>query len=353
MMDIDLAIKILLNQLGVVFHMDCRRIIIPVTQTKKDRCTKCTELFNIHKMRVTRSQKEAQSTSTSSRLRFNILSQEDLQTRANSLATEKKALSRRVQNLEARVKRIMDQRSVSISEELEPIVADAITSHSTTKFDSELKQLLWNEQLKQASRNSRGMRWHPTVIRWALTIKNISSGAYNYLRESGFVDLPDRRTLDRYVAYKSRHYGIDTENIDILSKQLSGAKDVVLLHDEIKIDSKLVYAKGSGALIGYVRLDDINDALAECLHKEEGTLATHAICFMARSVCSKVCIPVAHYATSTMTADEIYHAFWGVVAQLEMANIQVRASVSDGASTNRRFFLLHQSDYPQVFYILL
>lgn len=117
------------------------------------------------------------------------------------------------------------------------------------------------------------------------------------------------------------------------------------MFDEIKIKDQLVYEKGTGRMIGYVELGDINQALASLGTEAKQSTASHVLCFMARALKSRTCIPVAHYATNAMTADQVYHMFWEVVAALELSNIHVRSCVSDGASINRRFINLHHADY--------
>lgn len=84
------------------------------------------------------------------------------------------------------------------------------------------------------------------------------------------------------------------------------------MHDEVKVKERLVYERWSGRLIGYVELGDINTALKALDSDETPKPASHALCFMARSITSKVCIPVAQYATCSLTADMLYQCFWEV-----------------------------------------
>ena len=66
---------------------------------------------------------------------------------------------------------------------------------------SDYQKLFIQEQEKYNSCNPKQMRWHPTVIKWALYIQSKSAKAYDTLRESGFVNLPSRRTLYDYSHY--------------------------------------------------------------------------------------------------------------------------------------------------------
>lgn len=319
------------------------------------RCTVCTKYrHNVlsHRLRRLLS---TQSTPTPTRLNHRYMSHDTLSDRAkkiqNQLSSQKKENIRLRDKLDNIIRDgvSLDKSgdSNASNESVRDIVVDALTNKSPPKLDSELKNLLWDQQMKQASaKGTHGMRWHPMVIRWALTLKSISASGYNYLKNSGFLALPHESTLNRYAAYKKISYGVDMEAIEDLSKNLGVNRDVCLMFDEIKIKDQLVYEKGTGKMIGYVELGDINKALASLDTETAPATASHVLCFMGRDIKSKTCTPVAHYATNAMTADQVYHMFWEVVAAMELMDIRVRSCVADGASINRRFILLHKADYP-------
>ena len=55
--------------------------------------------------------------------------------------------------------------------------------------------LLWEQQQKQASySDSKSMKWHPVMIRWCISIYLKSPSAYEQLRNSGFLKLPNKKT---------------------------------------------------------------------------------------------------------------------------------------------------------------
>ena len=51
---------------------------------------------------------------------------------------------------------------------------------------------------------------------------------------------------------------------------------------------------------------------------------------------------VAHFATATVTAEQLYPMVWEVVGKLAAAGLKVVVITADGASANRKFFRLHQ-----------
>ncbi|CAB3994726.1 Hypothetical predicted protein [Paramuricea clavata] len=128
-------------------------------------------------------------------------------------------------------------------------------------------------------------------------------------------------------------------------------KFVVLLHDEVKIKSDLVYCKHTGELIGFANLGDVNNALVDfekqCQIEVSNCtpdIATYMLSFMVRGVSISLEYPLAHFpCSSCISADQIYPLFWDGVRHLETLGLKVIASTSDGALTNRKFVKIHRS----------
>jgi len=179
-----------------------------------------------------------------------------------------------------------------------------------------------------------------------------SPGAYEHLRRSGFIELPHRTTLNKYTGFTDIGTGF---NPDILSRLRTDvkydelkeyAKETILLFDEMKIKSSLVYSKNTGKLIGFTELGDINEELDEFSRKVTGKetkqLATHVLCIMARSLLGHYSYPIAYFSSCGFSSDQLFPVIWQSVRVLESIGFRVSAMVSDGASPNRRFFRLHE-----------
>ena len=94
-------------------------------------------------------------------------------------------------------------------------------------------------------------------------------------------------------------------------------------------------------LIDYVDLGDIK--LNSSTFQDVNDLATHAIVYYVRGIASDFKFSLAYFATNDMTADQIMPTFWEAVAVLELiCKLQVIATVSDGASPNRKFYRMHE-----------
>lgn len=72
-------------------------------------------------------------------------------------------------------------------------------------------------------------------------------------------------------------------------------------------------------------------------------IATHALAFIVRGVCTELKFCLAHFATTGITASQLLPIFWEAVRILETnCNLWVIAATADGASPNR-FFRLHKA----------
>jgi hypothetical protein len=79
---------------------------------------------------------------------------------------------------------------------------ELLKSHNESDECNEYEKLFMQQQLKfNTVRDKKGMRWHPTIIKWCIFLKSKSSKAYKTMRDSGFIHLPSERTLYDYSHY--------------------------------------------------------------------------------------------------------------------------------------------------------
>ena len=110
--------------------------------------------------------------------------------------------------------------------------------------------------------------------------------------------------------------------------------------DEMKIQSDLVFDKNSGDLVGFMDLGDPMTNFA-CLDGKD-IIATHALAFLVRGLCTDVKHIIAYFFTGNVTSYQLMPIFWKVVSTLELSlDLWVVALVNDGASPNRKLFNLH------------
>lgn len=74
---------------------------------------------------------------------------------------------------------------------------------------NDYQKLLLSQQLKANNvKGGKGMRWHPTIIKWCLYLQSKSPKCFKTLRESGFIKLPSERTLYDYSHYVKSEFHV-------------------------------------------------------------------------------------------------------------------------------------------------
>lgn len=236
----------------------------------------------------------------------------------------------------------LQKSNIEIDHELSDDFARIIGS---AKQVTPFMNLFWQEQKKLFSRSSTGVRYHPMIIRFCLSLAAKSPSTYEELRNSGVLVLPSQRRLKDYRNAIKPDRGFQKGVIDILKEETDSYFDVqryvVLLFDEMKVMANLVLDKTTGELIGFTDLGD-PDLNFGVLEKVD-MIATHALAFLVRGVCTDLKFGLAHFATAGITAAQLMPLFWEAVCILETTcNLWVIATTSDGASPNRRFYRLHK-----------
>ncbi|KXJ07227.1 DNA transposase THAP9 [Exaiptasia diaphana] len=234
----------------------------------------------------------------------------------------------------------IEKSSVKVDNELSKDLTTIIGN--STKNITPFMNLFWQEQKKILASNSTGVRYHPMIIFYCLSLAAKSSACYEELRKSKILKLPSQRILRDYKNCIRPRSGFHEDIIEELNVQSNSYFDVqkyaVLLFDEMKITSNLVFDKVSGELIGYVDLGDpdVNFATLE----KADNLASHTLIFMVRGV---LYLCLTYFATDGIISYQLMPLLWEAVGLLEMScNLWVIATTSDRASPNRRLFRMHK-----------
>ena len=193
-----------------------------------------------------------------------------------------------------------------------------------------------------------GRRYHQMKTKYCLNIDAKLTAAYSELRYdlatgSGVLVLPSLRTLRDYRNYIKPTSGFNPDVIKDLKQKtedFSGQeKYMTILIDKMKIQD-LVLEENSRELIGFIDLGD--EDLNFATFKDTSQIATHVLVFLIRSIINPLSFSLANFATSGITAFQLFPIFWRAVAILEITcNLKVIAAVADGASPNRKFFRMH------------
>ncbi len=263
--------------------------------------------------------------------------QEKLRVTVEARRLENKQLNERLKSLQDKI----EKDGIGISDKLETDLLK-IMSGQNLEATPHMK-FFWQQQMVLLQSKKMGRRYHPQVIRFALSLHGKSPAAYRELRDSGALVLPSERVLRDYKNYFKPKPGINMENIECVREKVRSFSEVqryvVLVMDEMKIQSSLVFDKYSGDLIGFI---DLGDPMVNFAFVEEETLATHALAFLVRGLCTDLKHVISYYLTGDLTSFQLMPLFWQAVSVLELSlKLYVCAAVNDGASANRKFFRLH------------
>ena len=205
-------------------------------------------------------------------------------------------------------------------------------------------KLFWQQQKQVAQGNPKAIRYHPMILRFCISLAAKSSSAYDELRATNILTLPCRRTLRDYSNHVKPSTGFNpqvTEELIKTSSHLQGYQRFVCLSfDEIKIQEKLVFDKYTGDLVGFVDLGDpeMNFSTFEDTNK----LASYVMVYYIRGLASDLKFSFAYFGTDGMNAYQIMTTFWDAVSILEMTcKLPVICAVSNGTSSNRKFYKMH------------
>ena len=171
-------------------------------------------------------------------------------------------------------------------------------------------------------------------------------------RNLNFLRLPHVNTLKKYLNFTTPKSGFDPVIIQRLVEDSKVEdlddpfKSVSVIYDEMKIKSDLVFRQGTGQLVGFTEMGDINEEFRAFERRVEESsdsvaprdFATYVIVFMVRGIVSSFVYPFGYFASLGFTADQLYPCVWEAARVLEAVGFKVRAFISDGASPNRKFY---------------
>jgi hypothetical protein len=302
-------------------------------------CKSCMSALNAFK-RVARAKSKSSAAPAKPKAPLSACGPEKLKATVISSRVQVKDLEERLQHLQENI----EQHGVGVSEPLEKDILKIMGGQSLEATPH--MKFFWQEQMKLLQSTKMGRRYHPQVIRFALSIHSKSPSAYRELRNSGALILPSERVLRDYKNYFKPKAGISKENVESFREKTSSFSPVqiyvAVVMDEMKIQSNLVFYKVSGDLVGFIDLGDPMTNFANLSDEDKDPIASHALAFLVRGLCTDLKHIIAYFFTGNVTPFQIMPLFWRTVAVLEVSvNLRVCAVVNDGASPNWKFFHLH------------
>ena len=219
-------------------------------------------VYNIHSL----DKGTSNQTNPISSIPYHSLSKKE---RTKMLHNELCKISKKQQRLKELIEDSVDVHGVTLGGDLHNDFREVIKECEAQlegETPSSFKWVFWQHQMEASHAiDSRGMRWHPLMIKWCIYLRHQSQVAHEtLLRQSKCVSLPSQCTLRDYKHHVKATNGFSAE-VDMQLCQVANLKSstaidqyVILLLDEMHIKESLVYDKHTGDLIGFTDLGDIN-----------------------------------------------------------------------------------------------
>ena len=189
-----------------------------------------------------------------------------------------------------------------MSKDLTNILGSAADKSKMTPF----MKLFWEQQQRLFSSSQRGVRYHPMITRFCLSLAAKSHSCYEELRNTGVLVLPSKHRLKDYRnAIKPKRW-FQPKKLEKLKAEINDYFDVqryvALLFEEMKVQANLVLDKVTGELVGFTTLGDpdVNFATLEKVND----IASHVLVFKIRGLCTELKFSLAHFATTGITAHQ-------------------------------------------------
>ena len=329
---------------GTVRHKQC------VGFVASGMCAACLNYKNVLRKFRSRAKEPKHQLSCSSHTRNDLLSQSQLRTKVEMLQASRQSLKRKNTSLEQKYNDLIQSDSVPVSPQLSDDLMTVMTAQKLP--EGSMQKVFWEQQLQCLQRNRAGYRWHPSVIRLCIALHSRSHAAYECLRKSGVLTLPSSKTLRDYTNFTKPTPGLNAEIVkriatDCMLMSLPDFKrNVIIAFDEIHIKQGLVYDSNTKELVGWTDLGDINNEITNLINDklDAPKLANHIMSFMVRGLFIRLNQVFAYYPSTGFTSYDLYHTVWEAVLLLEQVGFRCRGLVSDGASPNRKFYRIHQSE---------
>ena len=154
------------------------------------------------------------------------------------------------------------------------------------------------------------------IIRFCISLAAAKSAStYDELCDSNIVVLPSRKTLRDYRNAFKPNVGFNPPVIVELNRLTSThnciERFVCLAFDKIKVKSNLVFNKKNDELVGFVDVGDPELNYSTFTNSDQ--LATHALVYYVRGLCSSLKLSLAYFATHCATSYQLMPIFWKAV----------------------------------------
>lgn len=341
---------------------DCQYL---VNQPKKF-CSACQKVVSRFKKRKAPATPSSRKKTPNKFIAYKHLNSAEKEARQKRKSKDVKNLKRKFNRL--KIDGIIREQGVAVKsgmdntlgKTLEAGLRELQSKDSQDPKDRFLQVFIEQQLAARNAKGNHGITWHPLMIRFALQLKFCAQSSVNASRN--FIRLPSDRLLWDYTHIYDVKPGVQEEFINEIAEKVHAMKYKyqnyhVLAFDEVTCKEGLVQRKGTGEIIGYAKLNEVQTELADLRKKLEAEaeniplittspppIARKMLSFMLRGTSSNIQTCVASYPVNSLSKEDLYQYVWEVTGSLEFAGVRVVAFVADGSAVNRSFFQMHPSE---------
>lgn len=349
---------IMRNDFVVILKEKCQGLYCPITEVMRDEnclglsnCKTCVCCLKL-KRNASNTKAKGKANKPKSK-KYKSLSKEELIALLKKSKENERNTRKQVKRYQKKSYKHLVTDSEPLPENDEACIEEILKKSLPNGEDNSFVSIFLREQIKMNNQaDPRGRRWHPLVIQWCLFQYHKSPMAYKSLANSNILKLPSYTTLFRQSSHDSRVLGFSDAVLnrmkeDIQPETLTPEHQYFnLLLDEMKTKEELVYKKDTGDLVGYTHLNDARNkiySLSNQCHKDK-KVANHVLMLMLRGATTHVKYPFAHFATNSLTADDLNSIVWEAIEKLESLGFKILTIIGDGAAINRKFFSMNTTE---------
>jgi hypothetical protein len=219
------------------------------------------------------------------------------------------------------------------------------------KTDQQRDSINFNHDQVLNKTGNKGNRWSVITIRMALAVYTRSPSAYDALKAFNILQMPSRSTLQAYTGAFLHEPGANSACIEDQVAQfvlhceqrqsegkLESKKDGVIVFDEVKVISRLMWNSRSQRVIGlsmtHTQMASMED-IYQSLNGDQAQQTSYILQFLWRDLTSDYDI-IGPYFTSPKTMDSkfILSCVLETVKLFHLHGLVTSLIVCDGAATN-------------------
>ena len=204
------------------------------------------------------------------------------------------------------------------------IISDIVQQLENPLFSENPKVQFLKEQLSLLYNSVRTRRYSMSLMALAIIWQHTSPAAYRQILADGVLTLPTVRRIQQLSTAVTVDLELSSATVAYLSAKLSKLIDkdkvVSLLIDEVHCKKNVEYSNGQFYGI------------------ENGLITKTLLCMMVKSVAGRYSNIVSMSPVSNLDAEQIYEIWKNVMKTLARIGYRVVLTMTDGISTNIKFF---------------